>query len=143
MENKQADVAKYFESKVKFYLQACEVQHENSQKNKTISAQKDESKTYILNYMKSNRLTCIPVDNKFLVLKTKTTKHPMNGEFLRECFNAFVQKQNGTTQILGQGERFAQFCAAMQSELSSSSFDINIEASMPICMRLNNVFENK
>jgi hypothetical protein len=140
---KQAEIAKYFEAKVKFFLQASDVQHENAQKNKTINAQKEESKTFIMNYMKSNRLTCLPVDGKFLVLKTKNTKHSMNAEFLRECFNAFVQKQTSPTQILGNGERFAQFCAAMQNELSSSSFDISIEQTMPICMRLSTVFETK
>ena len=135
-QQKQTEVSKTLESKVRIYLQACEIQRENAQKNKSINVQKDESKSYILTYMKTNHHACIPIEGKYIVLKNKNTKRAMNNEFLRECFNSFLHKH--MNQPPGPlGDRFALFCTTMQTEFSTNSDDIVIEHTIPIAIRLS------
>ncbi len=125
---------KSFEAAAKYFLAACKIQKDNSVANKQVAGQKDALKAILTQHFTQANLTYIAIDGKYILLKTRTAKPPMNAELLALCYakyNLAILKRTGNFEH--ESDQFAKFCATVQAELSTQDRDIVISDKIPLC----------
>ena len=121
------------EQAVKLFIQACEVQRDNAAKNKIVTAQKDNAKGVLLDYLIQSKQTFVSCDGKYIVLKPKINKPSLNAAFIAGCYRQFNQKITTRPIQEQEAETFGRYCTSLQTELSEHSQEISLSTSRPIC----------
>ena len=119
---------------VKLFVQTCNVQRENTSKNKIVTSQKDSAKSILLEYFIQSKQSFIAIDGKYIILKHKTTKPPLNAEFIAACYRRYHEAVLKRPLLQEhEAENFARYCSSMQADLSKQDTDIILSDSRPIC----------
>ena len=121
------------EQAVKLFIQCHTVQRDTAAKNKVIAAQKESAKGILLDYFAQSKQSFILFDQKYIILKQKTTKPPLNAEFLIGCYRKFQETVMHKQLTDQEAETFARYCFSMQTEMCRHDKDASVSDTRPIC----------
>ena len=127
---------KSFESAIKFFIMTCKIQKDNSVANKQVATQKETLKEILLQHFTVTNRTYIQMEGKYVLLKTRTSKPPMNSELLTACYIQYQQtilKRQACPNLVGEAEMFAKFCTTTQTNLSTKCKDLMLTDKQPLC----------